>query len=325
MTSFIVTHPILTILFLSCISSNIYAQKEEAFEITAKAEPLTEINEYKKEASILAADNALYEEQLKKELSELSSRVRKLKLEKEAISEELALKEIQIKKSNQEDELTFANELKELTRLSSIAKAKADKALHELKLNQTEWNMQTAKLEAEIKALETEKKRDAYANAKPIYLANPLQDDGTLIISDRRIEMNGPLTYDTADYITARINYFNNKENNNPIFIVIDASPGGSVMAGYRILKAMEGSQAPVYVVVKSFAASMAASICTLAERSFAYPNAIILHHQISTTITYTNLNLTEQKEFYEESQEWWRRLAKPISAKMGINTDEFI
>jgi ATP-dependent Clp protease protease subunit len=87
----------------------------------------------------------------------------------------------------------------------------------------------------------------------------------------------------------------------------------------------MEGSSAPVYVVVKSFAASMAATICTLAEKSFAYPNAVILHHQISSTIMFANLNLTEQKEFYEESQQWWERLAGPLAKKMGITTDEFI
>ena len=38
-------------------------------------------------------------------------------------------------------------------------------------------------------------------------------------------------------------------------------------MAGYRILKAMEASDAPVHVVVKSHAASMAACITTLAEQ----------------------------------------------------------
>ena len=103
-----------------------------------------------------------------------------------------------------------------------------------------------------------------------------------MVISDRRIPLNGPITNETADYVTTRIHFFNNKDPKLPIFIVIDDSPGGSVMAGYRILKAMEGSDAPVHVVVKSFAASMAAAIATLAKHSYAYPNAVILHHQIS-------------------------------------------
>ena len=63
----------------------------------------------------------------------------------------------------------------------------------------------------------------------------------------------------------------------------------------------------------------MAATITTLAERSYAYPNAIILHHQMSSRLMFANLNITEQKEMYEESQKWWARLAGPIAKKMGI------
>jgi ATP-dependent Clp protease protease subunit len=96
-------------------------------------------------------------------------------------------------------------------------------------------------------------------------------------------------------------------------------------MAGYRILKAMEGSDAPIHVVVKSFAASMAACITTLAEESYAYPNAIILHHQISSSYFFTTMNLTQQKESYEDSKKWWEKLAAPIAKKMNITTDEFI
>jgi ATP-dependent Clp protease protease subunit len=95
-------------------------------------------------------------------------------------------------------------------------------------------------------------------------------------------------------------------------------------MAGYQILKAMESSDAPVHVVVKSFAASMAAGICTLAKESYAYPNAVILHHQISSTL-FGQINLTEQAEIVKESQRWWTRLATPVADKMGITTDEFI
>ena len=79
----------------------------------------------------------------------------------------------------------------------------------------------------------------------------------------------------------------------------IDRCPGGSVMEGYRIVKAMQASKAPIHVVVKSFAASMAAVITTLAVHSYAYPNAVILHHQMSTG---ANGNMTQIKEQVEEA-----------------------
>ena len=66
----------------------------------------------------------------------------------------------------------------------------------------------------------------------------------------------------------------------------------------------------------------MAASIATLAERSYSYPNAVILHHQISWGVSG---NLTQQREFLEEAEEWWRRVARPVAEKMDLTLDEFI
>ena len=62
-----------------------------------------------------------------------------------------------------------------------------------------------------------------------------------------------------SDFVCSRIAFYNAIDSEAPIFIVIDRSPGGSVMSGYMMLQAMETSKAPVYVVVKGYAASMAA------------------------------------------------------------------
>jgi ATP-dependent Clp protease protease subunit len=145
--------------------------------------------------------------------------------------------------------------------------------------------------------------------------------DGVITVSDRRIALNGPIVSGTADYVCDRIDWFNNQDRTKPIFIVIDNSPGGSVMQGYRIVKAIETSDAPVHVIVKSFAASMAATIATLAPHSYAYPNAIILHHQMSTGISG---NMTDIEQEVKMAQEWERRLAEPIARKMGISMAEF-
>lgn len=198
----------------------------------------------------------------------------------------------------------------------------------EMQLHLAELNFKKAQLDHRLAKLNTEislrERRDVWknrVNADINYTNEPFKD-GTLTISDRRIALNGPIGMDTADHIADRIDYFNNQNREHPIFIVIDRSPGGSVMAGFKILKAMHGSVAPVYVVVKSFAASMAAGITTLAKRSFAYPNAIILHHQV---LSMAWGNLTVQKEQLRDLEEWWRRLAKPVAKKMGIGLDDFI
>ena len=273
----------------------------------------------------LSIENTLRMESLKNENADLLVHLQKLRWEKDVISEQLAIKEIKHKRDNSDATIAYEDELLKLTRESTLEKEKVAKLSIEFEAKKLEWDLKRSRLSAEIEELKVEKEREAYVDHKPVYLDNPLTDDNTLVISDRRIALNGPILQKTADYITTRINYYNNKDSKKPIFIVIGSSPGGSVMAGYRIMKAIDGSKATVYVVLKSYAASMAAAMVTLAKKSFAYPNAVILHHQISNTFYLTRLNLTQQKEYYTETEKWWDRLAKPIAKKMGITPEEFV
>ena len=289
---------------------------------TSAADPQLEAK--RKEQEALAVENKLQAERLTQETNAMRAEITRLKTERDLLAERQAY-EAAKRQLAHKDELTKLIEEKErLMQESDLSKARAEKLANDLKSMQTESSLEITKLQNEITRIETEDKRDTYADSKPQYLKNPLREDGTLIISDRRIPLNGPITTNTADYVTSRIQYWNNKNRELPIFIVIDSSPGGSVMAGYRILKAMESSDAPVHVVVKSFAASMAAGITTLAKESYAYPNAVILHHQISSVVM-GQLNLTQQKEFHKESERWWARLGTPIAQKMGITADEMV
>jgi ATP-dependent Clp protease protease subunit len=277
-----------------------------------------------KEQEALVVENKLEAERLVRETNSMRAEVTRLKLERELITEKLALESAKTQVSLQADLLKLQAEKVRLNEQGELSKIKAEKLTNDLKAAQTEGALEITRLQSDIARIEATDKRSKFADSKPVYLQNPLRDDGILIISDRRIPLNGVITTDTADFVTSRIQYWNNKDRKLPIFLVIDASPGGSVMAGYRILKSMESSDAPIHVVVKSFAASMAAAITTLAQESYAYPNAVLLHHQISSTV-FGQLNLTQQREFHEESERWWKRLGTPVAAKMGITPDEFI
>jgi ATP-dependent Clp protease, protease subunit len=276
------------------------------------------------EQEILSNENKLEAERLTHSTNSMRAEIARLKLERELIHEKAAYEAAKRQAERQEEVTRLEAEKLKISQESELSKLRADKLANDLKTIQTEAALEITRLQNDITRIETAERRARFADSKPVYLKNPLKENGTVVISDRRIPLNGLITPDTADFVTSRIQYWNNKDRELPIFIVIDASPGGSVMAGYRILKSMESSDAPVHVVVKSFAASMAAAITTLAEESYAYPNAVILHHQISSTIM-RQLNLTEQREFHEESQRWWVRLGTPIADKMGITTDELI
>lgn len=277
-----------------------------------------------RELESLEKANKLADERLASSTRALRDEIAKIKLEKEQLSESLELEALKRQATMKTELAKLDSEKNLLMGQAELAKAKAEKLTHELKTIQTEAALRVNQMEEEISRFATRNERNSFTDAEPVYLKKPLTDDGILVISDRNIPLNGPITERTADFVTDRIQYWNNRNRELPIFIVIDASPGGSVMAGYRILKSMESSDAPIHVVVKSFAASMAAAITTLAEESYAYPNSVILHHQISSMI-FGQLNLTEQKELQKESQRWWERLATPIANKMGITPEVLI
>lgn len=247
---------------------------------------------------VLELENGIKQGQLEETLSLLVHEKEKLKLENETIA-------LQNKKV-----------LEEL----NLRRSKMQFELQELKLETEKYRTSLEELTIDLEIRSKKETWKQETNKEIMHVANAYQE-GVLKITDRRIELDGPIVYGTGEYVTQRIHFFNNVSHEFPIFIVINYSPGGSVMEGYRILKAMEASEAPIYVVVKSFAASMAAVIATMGDQSFAYQNAIILHHQPSS---WNIGNLREQKEYVEIFQEWAKRLHGPVAQKMGVSLDVF-
>jgi ATP-dependent Clp protease protease subunit len=166
-----------------------------------------------------------------------------------------------------------------------------------------------------------QKTSEVASQAKMTYPKDPLID-GVLHISDRRIPFNGVVNDALARSVCDRIAFYNAQDTEAPIFIVIDRSPGGSVMSGYMILQAMETSKAPVFVVVKGYCASMAAIVTTLAKRSFVYPQTIVLHHQASTGVSG---NMTQMQEQLKWSKVWCERIFQKVAVRIGVPLDDFI
>jgi len=274
--------------------------------------------------------NTLMTEKLRAELAPLEHEQRKLQIKGQVEDERTMQAAAALR--YQRDKTKLENDLAREKLAAEQIKADADRLRRDIVVAEMDFQARKLRQEADladnktvaIKAdLELREKKDAWkkqANREPDYEKEPFKN-GVLTVTDRRITIEGVIAYGMADYVTERIHYFNNKSEEFPIFIVIDRSPGGSVMEGYRILKAMQASKAPVHVVVKSYAASMAATIATLAPRSYAYPNAIILHHQIFSVLFG---NPTQQKQQLDLLKEWDRRLREPIARKMGTSMDKF-
>ena len=314
---------LVTILLLATLNAHALTNSEHNAtkkNVTNSHDVETEALELK--GKKLSLKNSLLEEKLKREHAKLLMELQKVKWEKELLTEKLALKELKAKSAKYDEELKHNSEIARLEYDTKVQELKNKQKTQEIELKKAKWELDTNRLKAEVEEIEARKSREQYASATPKYFDNPLTDNNTtLIISDRRISLNGIITKKMSTEITNKINYFNNKDSKKPIFIVIDSSPGGSVMAGYLILKAMKSSKAPIYVVLRSYAASMAAIIVTLADKSFAYGHAIILHHQPSNI---SLGNLSEQQESVAHLNEWWLEFAEPIAKKMGITVEEF-
>lgn len=144
----------------------------------------------------------------------------------------------------------------------------------------------------------------------------------TIKISDRTIVMPETITVENSTEIVKKINFLNRK-NNYPIFIVIDTCYGGSVLGGELILRAIENSKSKVYIVVKTFCASMCAIITsTFAENAYVMNNAMILHHEISSGV---QGNISLQKENINYLEYWQKQMLGPIAKRRGQTVDEFV
>jgi len=305
-------------------------------------EEIEKLENKQKKLEILSS---LDESSLKNSNKKLLEELQKIKWEKEILEEKFELQKLKDEKNTYIEEQKYAKEKRlyefekeryeyekdkleqevmALEHNASLAEIKMRKYESEVALVSASEEYQMAELESKISLLKKKNKVSNYILEKPKYSLNPLSSDKkTLLISDRRIALNGTIDDDVADEISNEINYFNNKDSRKPIFIVIDKSSGGSAMAGYKIIEAMKSSRAPIYVVLKTYAASMTAIIVTLADKSFAYPGAMMIHHQ-PMTFQYGGYNLTEQKESYESLERWWKIFGEPIAKKMGMGLEEF-
>lgn len=295
---------------------NAERQKAELAKLEAEYQRLSlenRLNEERNKRSLdelsaaqrrLAAENSLDEEKHKKELADLRQSRERLQQDNDILRERLRAEEM---KSNSEK---MALDLEGARMASEGARLRLERERLEEKVTRLRIDLE-----------ERAKKEDwkNQANREPETPSQPFKD-GILTVSDRRLEIDGPIIGGIGQDLIDRIEYFNNVSS-APIFIVIENCNGGSVMEGQRIIEAIRASRAPVHVVLKGYAFSLAATILAVAPHSYAYPNSVILHHQ---PLNFNFGNPVQQKESLEKLKEWYRRLDAPIAKKMGISLEQF-
>jgi len=267
----------------------------------------------------LELENTIAQLEKNKLLMELETS--KNRLEFENTIREQEKKKRQVELEDERDKLVLQNAILEEKNKQLTLNVQVE--IQKLDLEMKKIEFEKGQLDAKIAEREQQELWDSQVNRPKEYLKEPFIN-GKLTISDRKIVLDEVIWPGTANYVIDRLEYYNNKNTEYPIFLMMDYCSGGSVMEGMKIVKAMQSSRAPVYVVVKSLAASMAAVITALAKKSFAYPNAMIVHHQV-TEIYWGESNQTEQQERLKILSEWTHRTLEPVAKKMGLTLEELI
>ncbi|CAA6816470.1 MAG: Unknown protein, partial [uncultured Sulfurovum sp.] len=205
----------LTLLLLNTLNANVDLDntntKENAAVVKEEKkivkDPETKALELKERK--LSLNNTLKEEGLKSEYSELLRKLQKLRWEKELLSEQLELKELETKTKSYDVATKHAQEIEVLEYMAKVESINDERNNAKIEKEKQERALEIAKLKSEVEVFESTKERAKYINTKPVYLDNPLTEDNKLIISDRRISINGSISTKMANEITTKIDYFN--------------------------------------------------------------------------------------------------------------------
>lgn len=124
-----------------------------------------------------------------------------------------------------------------------------------------------------------------------------------------------------TDLVITDIRKFNAK-NNNPIYLILD-SPGGSVMAGAKLIAIIQSSKNPIYAVNTGSCASMCFMILQHSHKRLALDRTTLMVHPASLQLTYAgqldNLvsRVTYMKHFVD-------RMDRSIAKRARVSYEKF-
>ena len=163
------------------------------------------------ELSGLSAEQIRMKQGLDVEATKLQVELSKSKLELERTAVAEAVLDMKTKTSVG----ALKRQIEQLSAENALAAEKRKSEQSKLVDEQLRATAAAATLGAQIQNRDLEDKWRDEVNKPVTYTMEPFKD-GVLTVSDRRIEMNGPIVSGTADFVCAQIDYFNNQ--NQTIF-----------------------------------------------------------------------------------------------------------
>jgi ATP-dependent Clp protease protease subunit len=216
------------------------------------------------------------------------------------------------------DKLTQERERTELER----HKSDRQRSILDLKERQMEYEFKKKVHEVRMQRIKEMLEKEKAARVEKGAYTHEVVVQNLVRVSDRIIHMPQVIRYSNSDMIAKKISFYNRK-NSYPIFLVVDISFGGSVMGGELMLKAIAASKAKVYIVVKTFCASMCAIITsTFADQAYVFRSATLLHHEISVGVMG---NTSAHRDYLKRLEYWQHKLLLPIAKRLDTTPEKFV
>jgi len=137
-----------------------------------------------------------------------------------------------------------------------------------------------------------------------------------------RINLDDEISETTALQTIDSIEEANNTNEAKSIVLVID-SPGGSIPAGWAIVKAMEKSKAPITCVVDGTAASMAFVVLEGCDIRLMTPRSQLMMHEAAVIVQEFRGQPTVWSNIASALKTITRAMVEHCAAHMKISPDE--
>jgi len=141
----------------------------------------------------------------------------------------------------------------------------------------------------------------------------------SMLLQERIVFINGAIEEDMANDVIAQLFYLEQDDPSKDIYLYID-SPGGSVIAGWKIIDTMNLIKPRVGTLVTGLAASMGATILAAGEPGMrkALPNSSIMLHMVSAG---NSGHVYDMEISMEKTKSFNERLMKQLAENVGMTT----
>lgn len=132
--------------------------------------------------------------------------------------------------------------------------------------------------------------------------------------------INGRNSPDAVSYLEVK------RDMKEDAYLIID-SPGGSVLSGFKILRAMNEVKATgnkVVCVVRGMAISMAFAILSNCDVKLADKHSVVMFHNVRMFLQFYTLRAVDAKRLYESLTRFDTHLAELIAPELGLDYTKY-